>query len=160
MIYRGKCDLPRFREEELAGKLGEIVKNIHIPDPVLKRLQDSLTRDQARMRNERAAQRDHLEQRLAGVRRRMDQAYADKLDGKIPEDFWERKLSDWRGDEQQIQLAMAGLNDSSNGDRLLTAQRCLELANKAYSLYIRQNPAEQAKLLRMVLLELRDRRGK
>ena len=92
-----------------------------------------------------------MEQRLAIVRRRMDQAYSDKLDGKIPEDFWDRKMGDWRTEEQQIREAIAGAEDSDS-DRLLNAQRCLELANKAYFLYVRQNSTEQAKLLRMVLL--------
>jgi hypothetical protein len=36
-------------------------------------------------------------------------------------------------------------------DRLLDAVRILELANKAYSLYLTRTPAEQAKLLRIVL---------
>lgn len=35
--------------------------------------------------------------------------------------------------------------------RLLTASRTLEPANKAYFLYVRQKPTEQAKLLKMVL---------
>jgi hypothetical protein len=26
----------------------------------------------------------------------MDTAYTDKLDGKIPEEFWERKMGEWR----------------------------------------------------------------
>jgi hypothetical protein len=90
------------------------------------------------MRNECSAQRQRLEQRLAIVRRRMDQAYSDKLDGKIPEDFWERKRLDWRSEEHQIQAAMEGIEDT-NGDRLLNAQRCLELSNKAYFLYVRKN---------------------
>jgi DNA invertase Pin-like site-specific DNA recombinase len=105
--YRGKCQLPRFREEEIASKLGEVLKDIHIPDDVLKGIAESLTRDQARMRNECAAQRERLGQRLATVRRRMDQAYSDKLDGKIPEDFWDRKMGDWHSEEQQIRAAIA-----------------------------------------------------
>jgi hypothetical protein len=28
--------------------------------------------------------------------------YTDKLDGNIPENFWERKMTDWRMEEQQI----------------------------------------------------------
>jgi hypothetical protein len=34
--HRGKCDLPYFREEELAARLGGVLKDIHIPDGVLK----------------------------------------------------------------------------------------------------------------------------
>ena len=64
-----------------------IVKNITIPDEVLVALQESLDRDNERTRTETASHRAGLEQRLAVVRRRMDQGYQDKLDGKIPEDF-------------------------------------------------------------------------
>jgi site-specific DNA recombinase len=150
--YRGKCDLPRFREAEISERLGTILENIHIPDEVLARIQEALKREQAGMRNATAQQRQKLEQRLADVRRRMDRAYADKLDGKIPEDFWERMMADWRADEQQIQFAINGLNEHSNSDRMLDVQRILELANKACSLYVTRKPAEQAELLRMVLL--------
>jgi hypothetical protein len=70
---------------------------------------------------------------LSAVRRRIDQAYQDKLDGKIPEDFWERKKTEWTRDERSIEDALTRL-EAPTKDRLLTAQRTLELANKAYSL--------------------------
>ena len=149
--YRGKCDTPRFREQEISKRLGAILKNICIPDEVLISLEELLNCDQERMRTESAANRASLVQRLAAVRKRMDQAYQDKLDDKIPEDFWERKMSEWRAEEQSIQIAISSLQESS-ADRILPAKRILELANKAYSLYLTQNPAEQAKLLRLVLL--------
>jgi site-specific DNA recombinase len=149
--YRGKCDTPRFREEEISIKLGTILKNIHIPDEILIPLEESLNSNQERARTEAASHRTGLVQRLAAVRKRMDQAYQDKLEGKIPEDFWERKMSEWRTEERQIQMAINAIQESST-DRLLSAKRILELANKAYSLYLTRNPAEQAKLLRMVLL--------
>jgi hypothetical protein len=53
----------------------------------------------------------------------MDDAYTDKLDGKIPEDFWERKMGDWRMEEQQIKMAIQGLSDAASGDKGLDAQR-------------------------------------
>jgi len=42
--------------------------------------------------------------------------------------------------------------DASKPERLLDAMRVLELANKASFLYFTQNPTEQAKLLKLVLL--------
>ncbi len=83
----------------------------------------------------------------------MDQAYADKLDGKIPEDFWKRKMSDWRAEERQIEIALNTPIDSYS-DRVLSARRILELANKAYFLYVTQKPAEQAKVLANGAFEL------
>jgi len=55
----------------------------------------------------------------------MDQAHTDKVDGKISDEFWQRKMADWQAEEQQIQMAIAGVKES-NTDRLLTVQRCLE----------------------------------
>jgi len=107
--HRGKCDTPRFREQEISHKLGDILKGIRIPDAVLTALQKSLDRDEQGIRNESSAQRAGLEQRLASVRRRMDQGYQDKLDGKIPEDFWERKMSEWSAEEQRIHIAIRSL---------------------------------------------------
>jgi site-specific DNA recombinase len=150
--YRGKCELPRFREEEVSNRLGEILKNIHIPDDVLKRIQESLKTEQIRMRNVSAQQQQKLEQRLASVRDLMDKAYVEKLEGKISEDFWERKMSDWSAQEQQIKMSLNALKEQSITDKLLDVQRILELANKAYFLYVTRKPAEQAELLRKVLL--------
>jgi hypothetical protein len=85
--YRGKCSTPYFREEEISQKLGVILKNIQIPDDVVHRIEDSFDHDRESVKAESAAQHERLEKRLLVVRRRMDQAYADKLDGKLPEDF-------------------------------------------------------------------------
>ena len=149
--YRGKCATPRFTESEIARKLGDILKEIQITDHVLARLQDSLVHDLKQVANNTAAQRSALLQRLTALRRWMDQAYHDKLDAKISEDFWERRMREWSDDEQRIREALAGLEDPAP-QRLLTAQRTLELANKAYSLYLTRSSTERAQLLKMVLL--------
>ena len=80
----------------------------------------------------------------------MDGAYTDKLASKIPEDFWERKMADWRSEEHQVKMAIQGLSNAEAGDRPLGAQRIFELANRAYSLYVSQNSVEKAKLLKML----------
>ena len=148
--YRGKCDLAYMREEALGERLGQILKNIQIPDDILRQLQDSLKQDSKQIQEEVTAQQTRLEQRHSAVRRRMEQAYLDKLDGKISEQFWAARNAEWQEEADGIVLALGALQ-TANPDRLLTANRILELANRAYSLYLRQNPSEQGKLLRMVL---------
>ena len=82
----------------------------------------------------------------------MDAAYTDKLDGKISESFWQRKQAEWQTEEMQNQIANFGLEEDKSGEQLLNIQRILELAQKAYFLYLTRKPAEQAELLRKVLL--------
>ena len=148
--YRGPCSLPRFREDQIAEKL-QVFKDIHIPDEVAAQIEKSLDSDQLQQRNCAASKRARLEQRLEAVRHRIDQVYTDKLDGKISEDFWQRKMVEWPTEEQRIKMAVAGL-EACNGDRLLDVKRILELANKAYFLYLTREPVQQAQLLRMVVL--------
>jgi site-specific DNA recombinase len=148
--FRGKCALPYFREEALGDRLGQILKDIHIPDDILAQLQKSLLNDKGREEEARKDQLERLSQRLAQVHRRMDQAYQDKLDGKIREDFWERKSAEWQTEECQIRSWMQ-VAEIVRPERILDAARILELANKAYFLYVRQNHTEKAKLLKTVL---------
>jgi site-specific DNA recombinase len=141
--YRGKCATPRFTEFEIAERLAKVLKDIQIPDEVLTGLHESFARDHNKLLNEVTAQRNALEQRLSAVRRRMDQGYQDKLDSKIPEEFWARKMVEWTEDERQIQGALARV-EAPSSDRILDAKRILELANQAYSLYLTRKPGEQA----------------
>jgi site-specific DNA recombinase len=148
--HRGKCGLPRFREEDIANRLGEPLKGLQVPSEVVCQIVATLREDQKQAVGKVSSERTRLETRLTGIRNRMDAAYVDKLDGKIPEDFWERKMSEWRMEEQQVKMAIQGLSNAETGDRALDAQRIFELANKAYSLYVSQNPVEKAKLLKML----------
>src|SRR2546426_1664406 len=63
--YRGKCATPRFTEAEMGQKLGEVLKDIHISDAILARLQESLSHDQDQLLEHATAQRNSLEQRLS-----------------------------------------------------------------------------------------------
>jgi hypothetical protein len=116
----------------------------------MKMLQESLLNDKCREEDIKRHRGERLAQRLAQVHRRMDQAYQDKLDGKIREEFWERKSAERQAEESEIRASLLELT-RAQPERLLDASKILELANKAYFLYVRQNHAEKAKLLKMVL---------
>ena len=122
-----------------------------MPPEVVSDIVATLRDDQKQAAGKVSADRTALESKLTGIRNRMDAAYADKLDGKIPEDFWERRMSDWRMEEQQVKMAIQGLSGVETVDLALNAQQTLELANNASLRYLSHNFAEKAKLLKMVL---------
>jgi site-specific DNA recombinase len=134
----------------MSERLGQVLADIRIPDDVLVELKQSLLTDGRKAEDQKKSERQRLNQRLSQIRQRLDQAYLDKLDGKIDEGFWDRKSVEWRGEEQQVLSALEGLEQASE-DRRLDAARILELANVAYSLYVSRKPAEQGQLLKMVL---------
>ncbi len=149
--FKGKCNTPRFTEPEIAGKMGDLLRDIHVPLEVVREVSAKLEARQAEMRRASTAQRERLETRLAEVQRKMDKAFEAKLDGTVSDDVYQRSTAHWQNDADQLKLSIASFQ-GFNGDRLLDAKRILELANKAYSLYISQNSTEQAKLLKTVLL--------
>ncbi|HZU33135.1 MAG TPA: hypothetical protein VFB79_18610 [Candidatus Angelobacter sp.] len=113
--------------------MGQILQDIYVPDDVTTQIVSALGESQTRTHAAAKEQRQKLEQRLTAVRNRMDQAYSDKLDGVISPEFWQRKTAEWQLEEQQILMAMQGLEQASP-DVLLTAKKTFELANKAYFL--------------------------
>lgn len=149
---RGKCDLPYVREEKLSDQLGDLLRDIHIPDDVLAQLLSSLNSDTAGIEAKKRQEAQVLAQRLNSLRARMNQMYDDKLDGKIEESFWQRKMQEWREQEQGLEYRLNQLKEPISGDHAMNARRVFELANKAYFLYLRQNSAERGELLKSVLL--------
>jgi hypothetical protein len=147
---RGKCALPRFKEQVIADRLGEPLKGLQIPEPIAAPIVSALRKDEGQATAKADAERSRLQARLTTIRNRMDSAYIDKLDGKISETFWERKSEDWRKEERSVLEALAQVTVVDAGDRALDAERVFELANKAHFLYVSQGNDERAQLLRML----------
>ena len=149
---RGKCDLPYMPETQISDRLGELLKGIVVPDHVARAIVESIQNDQGTANAERLRRLADAKQRLSALRTRMDRMYEDKLDGKIDEEFWNRKMADWRTEERALQSAADSLNMPLPENRGMTAKRIFELANKAHFLYFTRNHVERGQLLKSVLL--------
>jgi len=150
--HRGKCALPHFREQEISERLSHVLQYVQLPEEVVKGIGASLQKEHVQMRNQITQERTRLERELTTLRSRMDAAYADKLDGKITEEFWQRLQADWQAEEQRIKSRIAGLEEDKSNERLLTVQRILEFAQQVHYLYLTRMPAEKAELFKTVLL--------
>ena len=149
---RGKCSLPYMREQDVSDRLGQVLKDIYVPETIADTIVASLQANNARTESERQQRIAAVLQRLATLRARMDQMYEDKLDGRINEDFWTRKMNDWREQERTLESELASLKARITADGTLTVKRIFELANKAHFLYLTRNQAERGQLLKSVLL--------
>jgi len=91
----GRCDLPYMPESRLSDQLGSILKDIFVPEHFFTAIVESMSGDQARVQKQCAARITGAQQRLSALRTGMDQAYDDKLDGKLDEQMWTQKMRDW-----------------------------------------------------------------
>jgi site-specific DNA recombinase len=126
-----------------------VIKGITIDESLLdwliQALRESHRDEQAyhdRMIASLQAQYDKLQHRF-------DQAYTDKLDGKIPEGLFLREMNEWREEQSKI-LSQIRAHQTANHNHLEEGIHLLELANKAYSLNLRQPAREKARLLKIV----------
>jgi site-specific DNA recombinase len=149
---RGKCSLPYMREQDVADRMGAILKDIYVPETIAAKIVGSLGADIDRSERERKANVAALEQRLAAIRTRMDQVYEDKLDGKINSELWERKIAEYREQERAAMVQMSRSSVPVSQENMLSAKRIFELAANAHSLYLTRNSTEQGQLLKTVLL--------
>ena len=149
---RGPCDLPRFREQEIAERFGDVLRRVSIPREIAIQIENALRSEQGNAQQDVARTQARLMRVLEDLRRRMDSAYTDKLDGKISEEFWQRKQSEWQTEETRILTELASLKETKIEEQFIDVHEILELAQNAHSLYVTCKPAEQAEMLRMMLL--------
>jgi len=80
----------------------------------------------------------------------MDKAYDDKLDGKISEDYWERKSREWRQAQVRVRASMEK-HEHANQSYFDAGSRILDLAAKAYDLWLQQDSFGKRQLLNTVI---------
>ena len=79
-------------------------------------------------------------------------AYEEKLLGKIDEGFWAQRNAAWQTELAEINTELAGIeNAPAKADLLAAARKPVELLQAAPTLYVTQDSAEKAKLLKTLV---------
>jgi len=112
-------------------------------------------RDQ-RQFHEEAVAKLQLEHRR--IQARIDAMYMDKLDGRIDNEFFDRKAVEFRSEQGRL---MREIDAHQSANEIYTEQgvRILELAQKAPQLFESQPPIEKRKLLDFVVSNCRWKGG-
>ena len=83
-----------------------------------------------------------LQREYQKLQDRIDAMYVDTPDGRVSQEFFDRKNSDWRADQAEI-LHKIEKHQNANRSYLEECVRRLELAQKAVSLYEKQEMKEK-----------------
>jgi site-specific DNA recombinase len=100
--HKGKCPEKYVREEELADQFGDALQAIKLDGEVLSWIITALKgshKDEKRYHDEMIA---NLQKQYSKLQGRLDAMYIDKLDGKIAQDFFDRKSEEWRREQADI----------------------------------------------------------
>ena len=150
---RGDCDIAYVREEVLDEQFAEIIKQLVIPDKfsnAIIRTLEQTNKDEIDLVQKAI---ESLSRRKTNLQKKIGNAYEDKLDGKISEEFWLSKTNEWQADlvynENQLNSRM-----DSNHNYVEGAKRIIELSKYLYPLYIQQDSTEKRKMVQILLSNL------
>jgi hypothetical protein len=146
---KGKCPGKYAREELIEQQFAQSLGQIKIDDEVMKWIVAVMKKSTAEGRKKREGQVKALAQQKQRLEERLEKMYLDKLDGIISEDEYRRLSNKFRSELTDIKFEMEKLKQEK-GESIDSAERLLELAQKASSLYLRQVSDEKRKLLNLV----------
>jgi site-specific DNA recombinase len=147
---KGDCPTPRIRQDRLEELLGGLAASIRIDqdiaDWMIRALRES-HKDEKQFHDSAVADLNRQHKLLQD---RLDRMYLDKLDGKVDEQFWGEKSGEWRSEQNRVRQSI-GEHERANCDYIDAGVRIIELAQRAHSLWVRQEPDERRKLLKILL---------
>ncbi len=148
--FKGACGNTYVREERLADLLGETIAPIQITPEIAAGSPMPCGPVTPRPSNSERTPSASSSSAGATVMSKLDRGYDDFVAGHISEDLWTRKSREWEEDLRAVETELARL-EQPRQPILTTAQRILELAQKAEFLYKSQDRTEQRRLLEIVL---------
>ena len=93
---------------------------------------------------------DRLQREHRRIQERIDAMYMDKLDGRIDNEFFDRKAVEFRNEQSRLMRDIQA-HQNANRSYIEEGVKLLELAHNAHALFESQPPLEKRKLLNFVL---------
>ncbi len=147
------------REERIAELLAQtVVRGLQLPADKLAFAARTLKLARVDIVRETEVRLADARARYDRLKRLLDKAYEDKLDGRIDDAFFARKRLEW---EEGMQIAHEDVSRYTRSDLKVmdTALEVLELVSSAYEAFIRKEPSQQRKLLNLLLSNCELRSG-
>ena len=148
--YSGDCDNVYVREESLSELLGDVVKQVYIDREQVEDIRTALLASQKDKVDYHKSSVQALQDREKHLVQLIDRAYEDKLSGSVTEDLWNRKSAAWENELANVRLQQRA-HQGANSNYYEFGVQILELANKAYSLFLQQESHEKRRLLNTLL---------
>ncbi len=152
--YNGKHGADWLREETITEQIGDVFKQLQIPDWVLEKVVGNLSnlhQDKMSFHNQQLEKLNEDEKTLTKM---MDNLYIDKLKGRITDDKYDQFFQSFHEQQAEINARRSILQEAED-NYYITAKYLLELSNRAYELFKSSEVEERRQLIKLVLSNLR-----
>jgi site-specific DNA recombinase len=152
--YNGKHGAKWLREETITEQLGQLFKSFQVPNDILEQIVETLNTVHHDKIDFHTKQFDTLTNEHKSITKMMDNLYLDKLKGKITDDHYDRFYESLRTQRDDINARLSRL-EAAEDNYYITARYILELANRAYELFVSSEVEERRQLVKLVLSNVR-----
>jgi DNA invertase Pin-like site-specific DNA recombinase len=156
--FRQNCPEPYTREEVLEQKFTSMLNGIQFSPEVLEWAADTMRDGHEDERKAHADAIARLQREHQRVQDRIDRMYDDKLDGRIGNEFFDRKAAEFRAEQTRIMSDIAE-HQAAMGGNVDEGARIGDLVRRAGALFEAQPATEKRKLLDYVVSEGRWKGG-
>lgn len=152
--YHGNCNNVRWlREEELLEQVKGMFQGLKLEPDDLEKLKEE-------MRGAHESEKKYYEENLNAIRRKLGQIdtrleimYTDRLEGRLATDDYDRMVRKYK-DEQQNLLMQYEEHSEADKNFYITANKVLDLSQRAWELFQNSEPKEKTQLVGFLLQNL------
>lgn len=145
----GNCKKDYIRQEQIEKVIIELLKKIQIPAEFHSEAIKMLKEMHAVKNNYEETSIENINRQIKVLSSRIDNLYADKLDGIITEEFWEEKYKQWNNEKFVLLNKLQSL--SKVADKFYECSNLLlNFCKEAPLLYLRQNSERKREILRLI----------
>ena len=152
--YNGKHGAQWIREEELTAQFAQIFKSLRMPKEVVEEITASLRESHKDKTQFHRTMLDGCQKEYQKYQTRIEKMYEDKLDGNITEDLYDKKHEEYRLKQQELSSKLSRLGGGDE-EYYITSEYVLQLACRAYDLFVSSEPEEKRQLLKLALQNLK-----
>jgi len=152
--YNGKHGAEWLREEELTKQFAQVYKSLQIPKDVIEEITASLRKSHKDKTQFHRIMLEGYQKEYQKYETRIEAMYEDKLDGSITESYYNKKREEFRAKQKDISDKINRLGFADE-EYYVTSEYLLQLANRAYDLFMSSEAEEKRQLLKLTLQNLK-----
>ena len=147
---KGICNRKSIQEEELETQFVSALGKLHFTDEIMDWLKEALLLSHEDEVDYHKEMREKLQSQYNSIQGKIDLMYEDKLEGKISEELWQRKYSEYSEKQKESQKSI-DLHKGADGSYIDLGLKLMELAKDAVKLYNKLDVKGKRELLKVLL---------
>ncbi len=153
---KGLCDCATLREEVITEQLEGAFKSLHVSEPLLAKLKDHLKQSASAEQDFHTAAIAQLQKDYNTVSTKLHNALDMRLEGSITKEEYDAIVPELRAHQEDLNRRLQR-HTKADEQFAMTVNRLLELASRAYDLFLSSEMDEKRQLIGFVFSNLQIR---